>query len=421
MSWHVLESARPQSVEVAGAADDRLGERVLGLAFDGGDQAQQLVLADAVGDHVGDLRLALGQGAGLVHHHDLDAGGGFECHGVLEQHAAFRAETGTDHDRGRCGQPEGVRTSDDHHGDGEQHGRRERSAGQQPDRERETTTDERHEHQPERRAVREPLTRCLGVLGFLHELDDLRERGVGADLGRPDPQRAVGVDRGADDDRARRLVHRQALTGHHRLVNLGLALLDDAVHRDLRTWSHEQQVTDHDLCRRHLHRLTVTQHDRLGRREVEKGADRVVGAAAGTHLEPVTQQDEGCQHGRGFVEDLSPAGQRDHHGVQPARADRDGHQHHHVERACPQRPPGAVEEDPARVEDHRQAQQQRPHVRAQPERRGQVQPEHLGADRRPQHDRDGEQHRHQEPVAHVGGHRGHRHARVTAVAHHLVR
>ena len=62
------------------------------------------------------------------------------------------------------------------------------------------------------------------------------------DLGGPDPQGAVGVDGRADDLATRGLVHRQALPGDHGLVDLGLAVLDDAVDRDLRAGADQQQV-----------------------------------------------------------------------------------------------------------------------------------------------------------------------------------
>src|SRR5262249_48661970 len=83
---------------------------------------------------------------------------------------------------------------------------------------------QRHQHQPERRPVGQPLPGRLGVLRLLHQLDDLRQRGVGADPGGPHPQRPVLIDGGADDRRPGRLGHRQALPGHHRLVDLALPL-----------------------------------------------------------------------------------------------------------------------------------------------------------------------------------------------------
>src|SRR3546814_14145278 len=64
--------------------------------------------------------------------------------------------------------------------DGEQHGLAHRSAGQDaPHQEGAGAADEGDEHQPERRSVGETLSRGLGVLGFLDELDALGEGGVG--------------------------------------------------------------------------------------------------------------------------------------------------------------------------------------------------------------------------------------------------
>src|SRR5918992_940940 len=147
----------------------------------------------------------------------------------------------------------------------------------------------------------------------------------------------------------------------------------------------------------------------------------ILAPAAGAHLEPVAEQHERGQDARGLVEDLAAAGQGDRDRVEPAGPDRDGDQHHHVQGAGAQGAHRAVKEDPAGVEDHRQAEQQRPDVVAHPERGGQLEAEDLAADRGPQQDRDREQRRDQEPVAQVGDHRRHRHGAVPAVPHHLVR
>ena len=141
------------------------------------------------------------------------------------------------------------------------------------------------------------------------------------------------------------------------------------VDRDLRAGPDQQQIPDHDVGRGHLDRLAVAHHDRPGRGELQQGADGVVGAAPGTHLEPVPEQHERRQHGGRLVEDLAAAGQRDDEAVEPAGADRDRDQHHHVQRPRAQGPVSTVEEDPGAVEDDRQRQDQREDVVPQPERR----------------------------------------------------
>ena len=265
-------------------------------------------------------------------------GCGLEGGGVLEQHAALGAEPGADHDRRRGGEAEGVGAGDDDDGDRvEQRLVGRDVAEDHPRGEGDEPTDEGDEHQPERGPVGEALAGGLGVLGLLDELDDLGERGVGADPGGPGVQDAVAVDGGADDLGARALVDREALAGDHRLVDLAVAVLDDAVDGDLRAGADDEQVADDDLTGRDLDGLAVALDQRHRRGQVQQGADRRVGAAAGAHLEPVTEQHERGQHRGGLVEDVAAAGDGDRDRVRPAGADADGDEDHHVEGAGPQR------------------------------------------------------------------------------------
>jgi hypothetical protein len=336
---------------------DGLGERMLGLPLHRGGDRDDVGFRVARGDHDGDdLGFALGQGAGLVHHDGVDAGGGLDRGGVLDQYPAAGTQPGAHHDRGRGGQTEGVRAGDDHDGDREQQGRLGAAIGEQhPRRERGQPAGKGDQDQPERGPVGQPLAGRLGVLRLLHQPHDLGQRGVGADPGGAHPQRAVAVDGGADHRCPRLLVHRQALAGHHRLIDLGLAVLHHAVHRHLRAGAHQQQFADRDLRGGHLDRFAAAQHHRLGRGQVEQRVDRVVRAAAGAHLEPVTEQHERDQHRRRLVEHLTAAGDGHAQRVQPPRADRDRDQHHHVQRPGPQRPPRAGEEDHRGVAEDRQA------------------------------------------------------------------
>ena len=86
-----------------------------------GDQAQHLVLVDAVGGRDrDDLGLAARERAGLVEHDGVERGGLLDRHRVLEQDAALGAEPGADHDRRRRRQPERVGAGDHDDGDREQ-------------------------------------------------------------------------------------------------------------------------------------------------------------------------------------------------------------------------------------------------------------------------------------------------------------
>ena len=352
------------------ALHDRLRKGMLGGALNGRDEAQQSGLVDSVGLDLCDLRLAFRQRSGLVQDDGLDARRGFERGRVLEQDAALSPEAGADHDRGRGGQTESVGAGDHDNGDREQHGGAERPiAEHEPGAQRQHPTDQRYEDQPEGGAVGEPLTGRLRALRFLHELDDLRERGVTSDFRGTHSQGTVHVDRGTGYLVAGVLVHRQALARDHRLVDLAVAILDDPVGGDLGARSDDHQVADEHLSRGDLELAAVTLDEGLRRREIEQRPDRVVRATTSAHLEPVPQEHERREHGGRLVEGLPPTRQGHDQRVEPAGADRDSDEHHHVQRPCAQGANRPGEEDRARVEDDRQAQQQLPDVLAHPKRR----------------------------------------------------
>ena len=397
-------------VAAVGEGDESLGDGVLGEPFDRcgvGDDGAFVGPVDE--EEVGDLGFPFGEGAGLVHDDDVDVGRGLDGRRVLEEDAALGTESGADHDRGGGGEAEGVGAGDDDDGDGvEQRLGGVDVADQHPCGEREGAADERDEHEPERGPVREALAGGLGVLGFLDELDDLGEGGVGADAGGAGVEDAVAVDGGADDRRAGFLVDGEALAGDDGLVDLALAVGDQTVDGDLGAGADHEPVSDDDVTGGDLDRGAVAFDERHRRGEVQQGADGVVGAAAGAHLEPVAQQHERGEHGRGLVEDVSPTGERDRDGVRPAGADADRDEDHHVEGSGAQRGEGAGEEDRRRPEDDRQAQQELPDVVADPERDGQVQPEDVHPDVGVHRDDEREDEGDEEPVAHVGRHRRHR-------------
>ena len=365
-----------------GGGHHGLRQRMFGFALDRGGQREELGLIHPVGDNVGDLRFAFGEGAGLVHDNSVDTSNGLECHRVLEQHAATRAETGTHHDRSGRGESERIGTRDDHHRDREQHRVGHGSTDQHaPHEECGRAADEGHEYQPERGAISQTLARRFGVLRLLNELDDLSQGGIDPDLGGPHPQRSGGVQRGADDLVAGRFVDRQTLAGDHRLVEVALAVLDDAVDRDLRAGANQEQVSHLDVGGRNLDGSAVSHDERHRRREIQQRTDRLVGAAPSAHLEPVAQQHERRQDCGRLVEHLAAAGQGHDEGVDPPGTDGYCDQHHHVEGAGPQRTDRSVEEDPGRPEHHGQGQQQLKHVVAHPERRGNRKSEHVPSNR----------------------------------------
>ena len=80
--------------------DDRGCERMFARAFDARGKPQNFVLAKvAAGPDRHDLRLALGEGAGLVDDERVDLFHAFQRLGVFDEHAQLRAASDPDHDR----------------------------------------------------------------------------------------------------------------------------------------------------------------------------------------------------------------------------------------------------------------------------------------------------------------------------------
>ena len=335
MPGHVLKVSHfaLSCARLHGAADDGFGQRVLRVSFDRCGKRQHLFLRHSVGVNLSDFRLALGQRPRLVHHDDLDSSGGLDSGRVLEQDPAPGAEAGAHHDRGRGRQPESVRAGDDDHRDREEDGLAESTACEQPDDQGQRATEQRHQHQPEGRAICELLSRRLRALGFLNQLDDLGQRRVRAHLRRPGAKGAVLVDGTADQLKARRLRNREALAGHDRLVHLAGPVLDHRVYGDPGARPDQKKVADPDVRRRDFDLLAILDDDRFGRGKTQEGADRIISAAPGSHLEPVAQEHEGGQYGRCFVEDVPTTAERDDDRVDPARRDCNRDQNIHVQRA----------------------------------------------------------------------------------------
>ena len=247
----------------------------------------------------------------------------------------------------------------------------------------------------------------LRVLSGLHQPDDLREGGIRADLGGAKLKSPGLVDGRAGHVAAYCFPDRHALARDHRLVHIGFALRDFAVHRNLVAGANQHDIVHHDFRRRYLHGLSIAHHGGLGRREVQQGGDRLRSPRTRAHLQPVTGQDEDEQHGDRFVEDfgLEEESRADAEGV--AGQHRQRNQHRHVGDAFSKRPPGPDVEHPAAVENRRSGEEEHHDLVREAERHGQRQSRHLHEHGRVEVDQDGQDKRDDQAIAHVPRHRVH--------------
>src|SRR3546814_18780371 len=88
---------------------------------------------------------------------------------------------------------------------------------------------------------------------------------------------------------------------------------------------HEQEVAHLHLGGRDLEGLAITDDDGHGRGQVQERPDRLVGAAARTHLEPMAEKHERGEDRYGLVADLATPCRSEERrvgeeGVQPGRS-----------------------------------------------------------------------------------------------------
>jgi hypothetical protein len=360
---------RERDGALGGGVRDRAAERMLARALDAGREPQQLVLGDLSRAHNGDeLRLAFGQGAGLVHHQRGDAFHPFERLGILDQNPGLRAAADPDHDRHRGGEAERAGAGDDQHRDGRHQpiGEPRFGAIDRPGREGGERDRDYGGHEPARHLIGETLDRGARTLRARHHLDDLGQHGVAADPLRPHHEAAGAVEGATDHMIAGAFADRHRFAGHHRLVDGGAAFGERAVERDFFARAQPQQVTDRDGVDRNL-LVGAALGDapcRL-RGEVEERADRPRGVLARAQLQHLAEQHQRRDDGGGLEIDrdgavmgaerggkqTGPEG-RDH-AVAVGDAGSHGDQREHVEMATDERARAAFEERPAGPQHHR--------------------------------------------------------------------
>ncbi len=148
-----------------------------------------------------------------------------------------------------------------------------------------TAIDDHDGHEDRRDPIGQPLGSGLAGLGVLDELDDLRQRRLGADRRGPDREHARGVDRGTGDVVADLLVDRQRLAGEHRFVDGARSVDDLAVDGHLLARPDLDHVADLHRLDRH-HRLdAVADQARLLGAELDERPQRLAGSTLRTGFE----------------------------------------------------------------------------------------------------------------------------------------
>ncbi len=133
---------------------------------------------------------------------------------------------------------------------------------------------------------------------LLHELDDLRQCGVFADLCRFKFERAFFIDRAADDVCTGLLSDGQRLARNHALVHRATPFDDDAIGRHALAGLDEDHIADHDLLDRHLDLAVCFEHARHLWCQIHERLNRRAGAPLRACLQIFADADERDDHRR---------------------------------------------------------------------------------------------------------------------------
>ena len=219
---------------LGGGIGDGACDGVLGGVFDRADEAQCVVGVDAVCGSHGDEGHASGShGAGLVEDDGVDATGGFEDLGSLDDDAELGGTSGADEQSGGRGEAECAGTGDNEHAYCCGEGSATAVAAGKPEDKRGggQADDDRNEDGGD--AVGQALHRGLAGLCFFDEAGHLGEGGVGPHASGAHDEASADVEGCTSHGVAWGDFDGDALASEQRGVDGGAAGLDDAVGGDL--------------------------------------------------------------------------------------------------------------------------------------------------------------------------------------------
>ena len=205
-----------------------------------------------------DLGFSVGQCPGLVKCHPGHLGKPLQGVALPHEESVFCGVSDGCHDG--CWRGQHQRTGAEYHQDGD---RADDLSGHQPGQ---NSSRQRHHDHPGGPPVRHPHDFGLSGVGGLHQPDHALDGAVLPHFDRPHLKGAELVHRPARDRIPHALIHRQRLSGHHRLIDGCLSRCDHTVHRYALSGQHPQQIPHLHLLRRDHSLHTIFQHPgRLGR------------------------------------------------------------------------------------------------------------------------------------------------------------
>ena len=285
----------------------RPGQRMLAVFFQRGGQAQQLLTAGAVQrNHIRDRRLSFRDGSGFVQRDHLRPARSLQSGGSLVQDAVLRPDAAADHDGHRRREPQRAGAADHQHGNGPRDRKGKGTSRDQPARQRQNGQSDHCGHKDSGNPVRDSRQRRFCRGGVRHGPDDLRQRRVFPDAGRPAFNIALLIDRRRGNRVALRLVHRNAFPAQGGFVHCRHALQNDPVHRNLFSRADRKNVPGMHFLHPDLRLGAVLQQNRGFRSQAHQSFQRVRRAPFGQGFQHFPDGNQGGNHRRGFEIQIHP-------------------------------------------------------------------------------------------------------------------
>lgn len=226
---------------LTGFASDGGGEWMRAKFFSDGGHMEHLRFGVFVAKlvSVGDFGLAEGECAGFVENDGVKTGGGFEVLTSFDEDAGTGSASDGGHDGGWTGENESAGTGDDEDSDG--------AVGVVGEHEDDAGKEEHDGNEPDGKTVEGALDGGIALLSRFDEGSDTGERGVFADSGSFDEERA-GFGEGTHENFvAWMFLDGHAFAGDGSLVDGGFAGADDAVGGDAFAGTDDEEVAGFDF------------------------------------------------------------------------------------------------------------------------------------------------------------------------------
>ena len=224
----------------------------------------------------------------------------FQGDGVFDEDAAFCRNTRADQQRRWCGKAECTGACYDQHRHSVQQGLFPVAVQSPPASECGERDDQHHRYEDAADTVNEALNGRFASLCVLHQTNNPREGGLGADGSGAQCQHSIDVDGAAYQGISRRLGTWQAFAGDQRSVEMALPLGDDTVHGYAVARQEQYQIAYLHCFHGHFGGHAVVQHSGSRRPQRMQRPNSGRGLVFGALLQPLAEQHQCNDGSRGF-------------------------------------------------------------------------------------------------------------------------